>query len=1134
MATTRTANVNADAWYMQDAANSWGNGGGPRLSVGFVSFGSGWTNRFAIKIPRGTLFDGIQSAGSITAFQIKLRADNDCVDIGGTVKFYLERATTSMGENSEDRDCIQSTAGTTGVQRWPGPTRTTTDRAEYQGSPVSGDWITVNALALGQWWYNNPSVTELVLVAVASDGAGGYAESTAARRFTCYSRHTTSIPYASMTFNEDVAPNIPNTLTPADNALVATTSGTSITVSGKYDHPQGKSGTAAQFALYPTSATDAVPGSPLVDQLVTATVAQGGTKSNTFLSQTSGTARKWRMRFAYNGLWGPWSLLQTVTPVYLPGTPAQPYVTPNSLTPDFFASLVSSKPGDYITAAEVNVWLDPAQGQTITKWASGQVAIGGSPTRVQMTYGGSALAFDTQYRWQVRLANSDGVWSAWTGNQYFTPTAQLGPNISPGDTSTLQTTKTPTFTLTRPGGGNFDQYRMRWYNEAGTLLSDTGVVSITSAASTNVVTPAGLWDWGQQPQVDAAIRNTGDATIGPYADKRTVRINAQPGSPYPLSVTAGAQITPTATQQAIVRSDGVVVTDADTYGPNGSVPFRDTDLDLGYAELPSLREVEVSQTGGTLVARLVRKMYARHDVQRLGGIHSFDQEGTLVPTTQGWVAGTACALSWSTTSVVAEALRLAFTALATATTSTQTFASGLNSGSLYTDLSAVTNLRVYTRKSAAVTGLAVKLRFTFSGNSANFAEFDVTPSATNTWEAKVMVRASPATTGGTVNWAQVSGLELRVSHTAGSNQTFDVFVDELRAEAWAAETTRRVRARYDDLAAVRSAYSDYLQVRQSAAPTLSSVTPANAATVTDPTPTIAWSYASAGSKAQGAYRVTASVAGDTKYDSGWVTSTATSVTLPAGTLPNASTVAWTLDVRDSDGLLATQIARTFTTNFTQPPALTGLTLTPDDDAMAILVQWTASGLSAGEFQRYIIRARSGGGQFEQVGVVTAQASPSFTYYGAPHNTDVIVQVTQDNGWLESNPVEASTSLDVEGTWRLDPAAMRLRYVQPNSQQHSPKVEDAEYAPLGADAATVVTLGDWGTEGRLQLRVPPEDASVVAQLEQDRRLGTVVLLKTGKGLSAYVKWREVTVTDDEAGWTNVTLAYTQVAASLAGF
>jgi len=617
------------------------------------------------------------------------------------------------------------------------------------------------------------------------------------------------------------------------------------------------------------------------------------------------------------------------------------------------------------------VYQDPAVGATITKWDSGEVAVGGSSTRLDVAYGGTGLVYGTPYRLRVRLANRDGVWSDYTADFYFTPLESVGPNVVlrqggvslAADKSVLVLSKTPTFRLSDPGAANIDRVRSRYYSPTGVLLHDTGEVTVASAATQDVVVPAGVWDWGQEPQHEHAIRLTGNANLGPFRERATAHLDTVPGAPSPAAVVS--------TTDAVLRADGTWVVPTAT--PTLRFPNRDTDRDLGYTDNPTRREIEL---------------------RNLADAH---------------------------------------------------------------------------------------------------------------------VGASPyVITGGiTDDWA-------------------------VPAAVLVAETTYKARARYDDSANQRGPFSAYLQVKYSARPTVSSVTPANAATLTDPTPPIAWVYAHTGSLPQGAWRVTAAnPAGTVLWDSDWVEGTAAGTTMPP-VLPNATVITWTLQVRTTDGLVSTLLSRTFTTNFTQPPALTGLVLTPDPDTLTVAASWTPSALAAGEFVAYHVDARVGAGQWERVKNITTQAQASYTFPMAGHNVDTIIRVTQDNGYMESPPVEASTQLTVEGVYRVgtDGAVTRLRYPQ-DGHSHPRATEAAEYAPPGARYKRVVTIGAWGVDGRLQLNVPPEDLAVVAQLVDDYASGRVIGLKTGRGQAGWVKLREATPADGMAGWTSLQLAYTEVGAEAAG-
>jgi hypothetical protein len=968
---TRTANVDLDSWFHDNAGGNMGNGRGGLMTVGY-STGPGdlvGSNRFGIRIPRGTLFDGIPNADVITAFDLKLRAINDCVGIGGTVRFFLERGTTALAENTLATGCAQNTSGTAGAARWGGPTRDTADRAFFTGAVSNGAWITVPALALGKWWYAHPEVTALVLVAVAANADGSAAEeSNSARRATFYTRHTASVPYASLTFNDNLAPYAPTDLNPPDGSADATTAGTSMSVSARHTDPEGNAATRYQAQAFAAGTTDvqADAGTGLVQDSgsVTATTAHNALRSHTFTGLAARTDYEWRFRF-YDGQWGPWSLLQTAGTAYKP-TAVNLAIEPGTLDPLLYASISSGDPSDYITAVEEFVYQDPAIGDTITKWASGKVAIGGSPTRSEVEYGGSPLVFGTQYRRRTIVYNRDDIPSDLTANFYFTPTESVGPNVSPGNIETKLNTTQPTVTLTNPGGGNIDRARVEWLNEAGTVvLNDTGEIAFTSAASRNVQAPAGIYSPGQRPRGRAYIRPTGNANMGPARDFQ-LHLNTTPGAPNPYDDAGNPRVSVSAGKQAVLRADGVVVTDDST--PDVTFPFRDADKDLGYTEAIARQEVEV-----------------------------------------------------------------------------RTMADAHFGASPYVDA------------------------------SAPFAELFTLPALT-------------------------------------------------------VETSYKTRARYDDNGALRSAFSDYLTIRYSAAPTLSSVLPAAAAVVTTPRIPFSWVYASSGGKAQAGYRLTVRQGQTTLFDiEGEGDDDA--YTNDPYLLPDGAALEMTLTVYDTDGLAAT-VTRTFTTDFTQPPALTGLTITEDTDEKALLIVWNESGLTASEFYAYHVEARTGDGQWRRVTTILSKGTHAFLYRAAVHNEDTIIRVVQDNGWMESEPVEDSGTVVAEGYWvrtasRIDELLHVTGHGPGDTQTRLERL-----TPIGRPEELIL---DWGTTGYVgAFDLLTNDRDQIERLRGYKADAEIVMFKFPYGVVRYARITDTPDTDGVGNWARTAVSYIELMPESATF
>lgn len=247
--TSRTKNVDLDAWFANTLGGA-GNGNGNKMSVGMGNSSWAWQQRFAIRIPRGTLFDGIPSAAAISAFKIWLRGNSGNSGIGASPNFYLERATGTF-------TAYQLAAGSGGVPaggninafvsssgpasgEWPGPATVTTDRAQWTGSIAADQWRAVDALALGRWWYSNPSVANLILLAKAVD------ENDTAQRATFYTADSASIPYAELTFGGNSPPN-----KPTDPAVTYGADGTSFTLTTTYTDPDGDTSTKYELRYEP-------------------------------------------------------------------------------------------------------------------------------------------------------------------------------------------------------------------------------------------------------------------------------------------------------------------------------------------------------------------------------------------------------------------------------------------------------------------------------------------------------------------------------------------------------------------------------------------------------------------------------------------------------------------------------------------------------------------------------------------------------------------------------------------------------------------------------------------------------------------------------------------------------------------
>jgi hypothetical protein len=377
----------------------------------------------------------------------------------------------------------------------------------------------------------------------------------------------------------------------------------------------------------------------------------------------------------------------------------------------------------------------------------------------------------------------------------------------------------------------------------------------------------------------------------------------------------------------------------------------------------------------------------------------------------------------------------------------------------------------------------------------------------------------------------LAGASVGASPYVATGSPTDVFT----LPALTVENTYRTRGRHDDNANVRSDWADFLFVKYSAAPLLSTVTPANAATITDPSPTLQGTFDSPGGKSMAAYRITALAGSTVLYDTDWVASVQPDLyvltqRIEPFTLPNATVITWSMSVMDSDGLVTT-VTRTFTTSFTQPPALASLTLTVDDDNKALFAVWAPSTLATNEFEYYEVLAREEGGQFRPVARIYDKAVTGYRYLGAAHNRETIIRVLQSNGWMDSVPVEASASLPAEGYWIRSASELdELQYVTGHGGDNPMDIETM--TPLGRGEKLLLTWGSTGYEGKITLKAG--DRALLDKLRSYKTNSEIVMLKFPYGPVRYARITDTPESDDVGQWADMTVGYVELLPSSANF
>lgn len=186
-----------------------------------------------------------------------------------------------------------------------------------------------------------------------------------------------------------------------------------------------------------------------------------------------------------------------------PNTPSNlsPTGTITTLTPTFSGSFSDPTSGDYLSQYEIVVNSSTSGGGT-TLWDSGNVSASSTERNnaaFSRAYGGSALAWGTSYGWRARVANQNGLWSAWSGWQTLTTTqAPNAPSITDPGANAIVTSTTPPFTFTYSSPSSVAQasytYSLAPASGGATFYTSTVTSSVASgtAVTGSVASGAGL------------------------------------------------------------------------------------------------------------------------------------------------------------------------------------------------------------------------------------------------------------------------------------------------------------------------------------------------------------------------------------------------------------------------------------------------------------------------------------------------------------------------------------------------------------------------------------------------------------------------------------------------------------------
>jgi hypothetical protein len=318
--------------------------------------------------------------------------------------------------------------------------------------------------------------------------------------------------------------------TPADGTIHTSDTGTTLLVSGTHRDPGDHLARRVQARVWNDAQT-----SILRDQTFDLGT-RGAQRFN--VTVTSLPRRTWgrletRTQCIRTGKWGAWT-----TPRRRVRTNARPKVAfvtilEDSEKPRLLVS-ISDPDGNQLSAIEWYVYEDvtiSGKTQTITRWYSGKVEIGGLPSRAELEYGGGEnLVRGGRYRSNIYVWDADDVPSRRSGPHYFRA-RDLAFTLIPNGTDTKVGETRPW--LDWVFSAAHDQFQIEVYDNPdglGTPLYRTAVIAQTSATSGSHKVTKRL-PHGQEAWWRIHVRPTGTSALTEWSDLAIFYINAAPYKP---------------------------------------------------------------------------------------------------------------------------------------------------------------------------------------------------------------------------------------------------------------------------------------------------------------------------------------------------------------------------------------------------------------------------------------------------------------------------------------------------------------------------------------------------------------------------------------------------------------------------
>ena len=362
----------------------------------------------------------------------------------------------------------------------------------------------------------------------------------------------------------------------------------------------------------------------------------------------------------------------------------------------------------------------------------------------------------------------------------------------------------------------------------------------------------------------------------------------------------------------------------------------------------------------------------------------------------------------------------------------------------------------------------------------------------------------------------------------------------------------KYRSRYTDNSASGSnvgSYSEYVYFKPTDGPSAAYVNTGSytngvansdltTGKINNPLPELSYTFTGAYSKTQKSRRlriIETSASNAIRYDSGFVLSSETTLTVPDNVIVNNATYKFEITVTDTDDLASTAINTTLIALWNSPAQITGLDVQQGNGTLKLSWNQTADA----NFTKYNIYRRlfGSGAQFTLLTSISDSTVLGYTDYSSGVGVKYEYKITQTSQPAGSNPVDsdidaasAVTAASESDNWWIvydgDETLGVELYV--DSESRTNPYQEEVFEPFGRSRKVVVRYAQYGVEGSISAYIPNDEAvDKMAKIKRLFSLSVPLYLKTPFGDVYKVYFGTPTYEYATAGTVKLSVGYIEV-------